>query len=72
MSKNISFQSEFQVELSKLQIRQGKQEKRSGKEAKVAYSYNFDGIYRSINSTLNVLSANHLFGNTAENRSLEL
>ena len=36
------------------------------------YIVNCYRIYPSINSFLHVLSANHLFGNCAENRSLEL
>ena len=41
-----------------------------GKESH--YGYNINRIYQSINSSLQVLSANHLFGNCIENRSLEL
>ena len=32
--------------------------------------YNFNRIYRSMNSSLYVLSANHLFGNWTDSRSL--
>ena len=56
--------------MSKLLVRQSKQEKK--REEKAAYGYNVNRVYRSIHSSVNLLSANHLFGNCAKNRLLEL
>ena len=58
--------------MSKLHVRQAKQEKNIfGRESNVCIQSSQD-LSKYINSSLHVLSANHLFGNCAENKSLEL
>lgn len=53
-------------------INSSKNTRKAYMEEKSAYKYNINRTYQSVNSSLHLLSVNHLFGDCAENRSLEL
>lgn len=53
-------------------INSSKNTRKAYMEEKSAYKYNINRTYQSVNSSLHLLSVNHLFGDCAENRFLEL